>query len=335
MLIGLIMVWMVLPSVAYSQTMVKIGNYTGCSNTEVLVPVEVEHFEDISAITIYIQCDTANFDYIDIVNVNDAFSSGDFMAGVNNKSQIVLLWNTLPPAANLDNGVLCNIHLLLKKETVNFNFQQNSEIVQSDFTIIENVEYVDGLLVSLNSYNIDPVSQTVVEESSASIKMQELPDSINCQWQIQNDDIWTDLEDLPPYTGVKTSQLSIESVSLQMNEKFFRCLLSNDFCVDGSSESQLLVTPNGVIEVNGQLNTVSVYPNPVNTLLNCHFNESVLNTELKMVNSKGVIIMSKQLGDMFSGDKLSLNISDFNAGQYILQLFSKGKRISDLKIIKT
>lgn len=334
-LTGLIMIWMVLPSETYAQAEVKIGSYTGCSNTDVLIPVEVEHFEDIAAITLYIQVDTANFEYVGIENANEAFSSGDFVAGVNTQSQLVITWISLPPGANLESGILCDIRILLKKETVNFNFQENSEIVQSDLTIIENVKYSDGLLITLNSYNIDPISQTVLEESPASIEVLELPESINCQWQKMEDENWIDLEELSPYSGVNTSKLSIESVSLEMHDKFFRCLLSNDFCSDGSVESELFVTPNGVSEVIGQTNTVSVYPNPVLTQLNCHFNASVLNAELKLVNSKGVSVMSKQLSDVFAGDKISLNISDIKAGLYILQLFSNGKKIADLKIIKT
>lgn len=334
-LAGVIMLGVVLPSESYAQTVVGIYNNTACSNTEALIPVEVENFEDIVALTIYIQVDTTRIDFIGVENVNSVFSSGNFVTGINASGQIVLTWISLPPGANLDNGVLCYIRVLLKKNTVEFDFLENSEIAQSDLTIIENVEYFDGILTKLNSYNIDPISQTVLEESPASIEVLELPESINCQWQKMEDENWINLEEFSPYSGVNTSKLSIESVSLEMHDKLFRCLLSNDFCSDGSVESELFVTPNGVSEVIGQTNTVNVYPNPVLTQLNCHFNASVLNAELKLVDSKGVSVMSKQLSDVFAGDELSLNFNEIKAGLYILQLFSNGKKIMDLKIMKT
>ena len=41
----LIVLMVILSLSTVGQIIVKIGNYTGCSNTEVLIPVEIENFE--------------------------------------------------------------------------------------------------------------------------------------------------------------------------------------------------------------------------------------------------------------------------------------------------
>ena len=70
---------MVLPLVSISQPVLKIDDYFGCSSTEVVIPIKIENFNDISALTVYIGIDTSNIEYIGLENINDAFSSGMFV----------------------------------------------------------------------------------------------------------------------------------------------------------------------------------------------------------------------------------------------------------------
>ena len=331
------MAWVVLPLNAFSQPVVKIDHYTGCGNTEILIPLEVEHFEDVAALTLFIGVDTANVEYVDVQDINDVFSTGDFTAGINLESEIITLtWISLI-AANLESGLMCNIRVLLKKDAVTFDFQENCEIARSDLTIIDDVEYQDGTLVALSSFiTPDPVSQTVEEGSQATIELVGPTDGIVFQWQEKEDENWFNIEDAPPYSGVQSPQLSMSAVLADMNGKVFRCLLSNSICSEGSKESELFVIPTGVEELNGRrkIAPMQVYPNPVDEYLNCVFNTNVTSAELRLVNAEGVIVSHQQLGDIVSGKVLSLRLTDVKPGIYVLQLFKNGQVIADMKVLR-
>ena len=335
-LTGLMMALLVLPASVIGQPVVKIGNYAGCTNTEILIPVEIEDFEDVGAITIYIGVDTDNIDYVGIENINDVFSSGDFVGGINLEGQFISFnWFSGTPAY-LESGIMCEIRVLFKKETVEFNFLDNCEIARSNLTVIDDVEYIDGTLVELSSLTPDPVTQTAAEGSNATIELPGLPDGISCQWQESEDGNWVNIIDAPPYSGVQTSKLSIQSVSAEMNEDLYRCLLSNGDCSDGSTVSELFIIPAGVGELNGEnkIAPMHVYPNPFDEHLTCVFNINVSSAELRIIDTNGVIKNYYKLGDVIAGKVLSLQIDNTKTGIYILQLFNNGKIINEMKVLR-
>ncbi len=331
---GLTLAWVVLPQNVFSQPKLKIGHYKGCSNTEMLIPIEIIDFEDINSLTLHIDVNAANVEYVSIDNINDAFSNGDFVGGDNVEGQISLNWFS-SIAANVDSGLMCNIRVLLKQDTSNFNFRNNCEITQG-LNVIEGVEYFNGLIFAMNTYAIDPVSQTLLEGSPATIKMLDLSEEISCQWQEMKEENWMNLEDTPSYSGVLTSQLSIESVTVEMNSGLFRCLLSNDVCSDRSSESELFVIPSGINELNGQGNSkfFLVYPNPVKGYLKCFFTSNIQKADLRLINLKGQIVLHRHLGNIISGEEISLKMANFSSGDYVLQLSKNNKLISVIKVIK-
>ncbi len=333
---GLVMAWVVLPLIVFSQPVLKIDHNAGCYNTETLIPVELEHFEDVAAFTLYIGVNTANVEFVGVEDVNEVFVTGDFVGGVNLESQtIVLNWASFTPV-NLENGLMCKIRVLFKSDAVNFDFQDNCEIVRSDLSIIENVEYVDGSLVTLSSFTVDPATQTILEGESVTIQVTDLIEGISTQWQKKENENWSDLADAPPYSGAQTTKLSIQSVSASLNSSLFRCKLSSSTCSDGSTESELLVTPNDVDELNGpaKVTPIKIYPNPVDKHLNCVFNANVSSAELRLVNIHGVILNQLQLGDIISGKVISLRVENAEAGIYVVQLLSGGQIIADLKVLK-
>ena len=335
-LTGLMMALLVLPAGVISQPVVKIGNYAGCINKEILIPVEIRDFEDVGAITIYIGVDTDNIDYVGIENINDVFSSGDFVGGINHEGQFISFnWFSATPAY-LESGIMCDIRILFKNEPVEFNFLDNCEIARSDLSVIDDVEYIDGSLVELSSLTPDPVTQTITEGSLATIELPGLSDGISCQWQENESGNWINIIDAPPYSGVQTSKLSIQSVSAEMNEGLYRCLLSNNDCSGGSVESELFVILSDVGELNGhnKIAPMHVYPNPFDEHLSCIFNINVPSAELRLIDTNGVIKNYFKLGDVIAGKVLSLQIDNTKTGIYILQLFNNGKVINEMKVLR-
>lgn len=336
MLIGVMAAWIFFPANAFTQPVVKISHGTACSNTEILVPVTIKHFEDVATFSLFIKVDTAAMDFLDVENVNDLFASGSFLGSINLENQIIILnWMSLS-AVNIDSGLLCTIRILLKKDSVNFDFQENCEMARSDLSVIQNVVYIDGSRVPLSSYSAIPATQSLLDGSTATIQLAGLADGVSCQWQRKEGAHWTNLMATPPFSGVQTSQLSIQPVSTALDSSLFRGLLSNGICSEGSQVSQLLVMPEDVKEWNTLTNPslLHIYPNPVNKILHCTFSNNVIFAELRLINAEGVVLSRQQVENVVAGKKLSIDFSQVKSGIYFLQLFSHDKKMATVKVLR-
>ncbi len=334
-LTGLIIAWMVLPTIATSQPVVNIGSVTSCSE-EVVIPINVKNFTNIAAITLYIGVDTDIIEYVGIEDIDDAFSSGNFVGGVSIEDHLITLsWMSLT-AATIDSGVMCGIRISQKADSVNFNFRSNCEIANSDLIIIDNVEYEDGTLIALDSFILNPDSQSVLEGDTVTFELFDIPTNVFCQWQQYVDNSWTNIQDAPPYFGVQTSTLVIKSTSVDMNNTTFRCLLSNDVCSVGSNSSLLLVTPNsiGKLESFEKSAVLEVFPNPVDTQFNCRFNVNVQRGVLKLVNSGGKEMFYSEIQNVSAGDQILVDADSLKTGVYVLQLLVNNRLMSSVKIIR-
>ena len=325
-----------LPTLAVGQVVVKMGEYAGCSNTEIGIPIGVENFEDVAALTLYIKVNTDQVEFVGVENINEVFLSGDFFGEINLQSQVITLtWFSMTPV-NLDDGIMCSIRVLLKGDFVNLNFQNECEIGRSDLSVIDNVEYRNGTLAALNNMEVDPVSQSLIEGSKATITVIGLPGQVTCQWQVGQGEDWTNLTETSPYSGTQTPQLDIQPVSAGMTNYFYRCLLTSNSCSEGSLSSELLVTPNGVGGWNGNIESAAllVYPNPVASHLNCTVNADLPSAEWIVVTIAGTKVLYQQLGDLTSGQELLLNTADLNQGIYIIKLMSRGKLVAVQKFLR-
>jgi cohesin domain-containing protein len=331
-LIGLLIGLLGTPTNLLSQTKVKIGNIYSCSNTEVIVPVEMENFEDIGAYTIYIEVNTENIEYIDVEGINEVFSNGSFVYNFLPQNQYITFnWTSLS-GVSIESGVLCNLRVKLKEGQMTFAFLPKCEIVRSDLSIINDVRFINGNIVALNSILPDPVSQTLAESSSATIELPKLADNISYQWQINSGNGWINLSDNSNYSGVQTSKLVIQSVTSDMDNTYYRSLLTSGTCSEASETSELFVTISSLTEKN-VMESIVAYPVPATDQLNCSFISNVTDAELRLENLYGERVLIKNIGNVTTGEIVSLTTANVGSGVHILRLYSGGNWISNNKII--
>jgi hypothetical protein len=226
---------------------------------------------------------------------------------------------------------MCNIRVLLKNNSVNLTFKDNCEIVNSNLSIIENVDYIDGYIATMSSVELNPVFQSITENASANIDIIGPTSNILCQWQKYSNDQWIDLMEEPPYSGVNTFILSIESVSADMNSTMYRGVLSNNICSEATMESELIVIGSSLDEQNMDA-IMHVYPNPAHGYLNCIFNENIQGVELRLVSMSGKLLFKQKVENIISGKKISINIENIESGKYILNLYNNSGLISSSKL---
>ena len=331
-LLGLIIGLLVLPISLISQTGLSIGDIYSCSNTEVKVPVHMENFKNVAAYTIFIGIDVSNIEYIDVEDINEVFSNGSFVYNFMPQQQAITFnWTSLA-GVTIDEGLLCNLKVKIKEDQSSFTFLPNCEIVTADLSIIEDVTYVNGNTAAFNSIQPDPVSQSLSESSHATIELHGLNDDVSYQWQINTGDGWSNLSDNSNYSGVQTSMLDILSVTKEMDNTYYRSLIISETCSEASVTSELFVTINALDE-NNVKGSMLVYPVPATNQLNCSFNSSFKDAELRLENLYGELVLTKNIGHIESGESIPLSITNIVDGVYILRLTSGNTWISNNKII--
>ncbi len=327
-----LIVMVVLPAIVISQPVVKMGDTTGCSTNEMLIPVFVENMENIAALTLYISTDTNVVKYIGVEDVNEAFSTGDFIGGENGGNQTVILnWFSLTPA-NIENGLMCNVRFLVKGGgSVNFDFQDNCEFIDPDLNVVGGVQYVNGSLTALNSLVPEPALQTILEGNPVSIELSGTIEGISYQWQLKNEeDGWTDLENDTHYSGVTTPKLVINATA-DMDGNLYRCSLSNGACSEGTSESELMVTTSGLSEPLKKGTGLLVYPVPVTGELTCEVSFSISSGKLVLTDISGRVLKQKR----FSNERtFVIQMSDFTSGVYFVHLYRGKSLIASQKVLK-
>ena len=328
-------VLVLLPVAVLSQPVVKIGNIAGCENTQILIPVEITNMENIAALTLYIKVDTNVVDYVGIEDVNEAFSTGEFVGGENKSNQEIILNWMSTTAANLESGVMCNIRVLMKNGSSDFIFLDKSEFAYPDLSIVSGVEYVNGSLHALSSINLEPATQSLIEGNNATIRLTGAVEGVNMQWQMKTDDNWIDLMDDATYSGVNSAVLALNSVSKEMNESLYRCILLVGNCLEETAESELLVGPNNINSQKSQVKQpVMVYPNPAGKILNCRINKDVSKGEIRLVNLNGMVINRQQLCKITIGEEMTMDVANIVSGVYFLQLYDDSKLISSVRVLR-
>ena len=327
---------MVFNTVAVSQPSVRMQKITGCSNTEILIPIEIVNMQNIAALTLFIKVDTNTVEYVGVEDVNEAFATGDFVGGENQQAQLFTVnWFSLSPAT-IDSGLICNIRVVLKGNSCDLLFEDDCEFVNPDLTTVDGVEYIDGSILALGSYVPDPLSQTVLEGSDVSISLPTLAGGLTLHWQQAADEAWFNLEENATFKGVETTELLINSVSKDMNETRFRCLISNNECAEGTVESELYVTPSAVNNKLDQnyISPLQVYPNPVGNTLNCTINSNINNGKVVLTSSGGEVIKVVKLSNVYFGDTKTIEMMDVSTGAYFVSLFDQQKMISTITVIR-
>ncbi len=64
------------------------------------------------------------------------------------------------------------------------------------------------------------------------------------------------------------------------------------------------------------------------------FTSNIQNADLRLINLKGQVVLRHHLGNIISGEEVSLNMANLSSGNYILQLSKDNKMISAIKVIK-
>lgn len=331
----------VLSPYLYSQTTaLTVGTGVVCPDEEVLVPIDVTDFIDIGAFTIFIGYDTTVLTFIEHLNENTETQGIYSNAMVTPSAQIGISWSSFN-SASISSGKLLDLKFHYHTESCSLNFNQGCELVNSSLEVVDFTSTNGSILQSDPVITQHPLDVMIDEGDNATFSVYASEVS-SYQWQISEDQgmTWNDISNNIQFEGVNSSTLTINTVSLEMNENEIRCYLCYENCCIYSEPAFLSVNQLSVYHQYESTNNkmLTVYPNPCSTyaVLSCN------------IYSKGQLIVKiyDYLGNYYPlVDKVveagkcdfEIDISSFKHGIYFCSyelINSSERQICIKKLIK-
>jgi hypothetical protein len=189
----------------------------------------------------------------------------------------------------------------------------NGCTVSSQATIIEPAQVVVS----------SPKDTTVLIQTKAELVASTNQTASKYQWQSNTGTGYQNLENVFQYSGVKTSKLTIDNITLANHNQPFRCIIETNGCFDTTAIAVLSVRTNVGVDEEFDSETCRVYPNPTGDseellvqLENVH--SQVLNIEL--LDMMG--ISRVQTGIQSQNGIFPIAVSGIAKGMYIVRVIT-------------
>ena len=139
---------------------------------------------------------------------------------------------------------------------------------------------------------------------------------------------------LAEYSGHFTPDALPAPVTAYSGKMFLTFSTSHEVNFDGWAANYNTI-PVGVKDVNEDIHSVKVYPNPANNLLNISFiPKSETNVRVQLQNTEGKIIYSQDIQNIKNKLLHTINISQMAAGIYVVIINSDKSIIREKIIVK-
>lgn len=246
-----------------------------CNETSVTIPVTMENFTDVGAISLYIGYDTTELEFTGLQNIHPEFGGLLYNAMTYPSPQLGISWTSLA-GASVSSGVLFEMVFEYTGNPTDLAFNPGCEIVTSDLEVIE-VNYMGGSVNPLILLTLQPEDVQVTAPESVQFQIT-TQGGENFKWQISQDDgaNFIDVTNNDIYQGANSEVLTIASTNPGMNGSIFRCRISSGACTKYSGEA-LLSVEGAVqeIELSAGWNSLSTYVTPNNDNLESVFAEII------------------------------------------------------------
>ena len=80
---------LLIPKEGYTQPRVNIPSSAGCNGEDLLVPVRVENFFDITALTLHITLEKSKVTFLDVDNIHPALKDGNIYTNYQDEDSVL------------------------------------------------------------------------------------------------------------------------------------------------------------------------------------------------------------------------------------------------------
>ena len=183
-----------------------------------------------------------------------------------------------------------------------------------------------NLTISPLNLDVQPVSETVVENSEVIFTVNSNTFGASYQWQTDTGSGFVNISNGGQYSGATSNTLTVQAITPNNNNQLFRCLVSTTSCSTTSEVATLFVEE--IVGVDALATDVKIYPNPTTDHISIQANAGLLGSVYQVYNSTGKLILS---GNIQSKLQL-ISLQEFPTGMYLLTI-DKQRNLS-FKIVK-
>ena len=183
-----------------------------------------------------------------------------------------------------------------------------------------------NLTISPLSIDVQPLSETVVENSEVIFTVNSNTFGASYQWQTNTGNGFVNITNGGQYSGSTNDTLIVSAITSNNDNQLFRCIVSTATCSSTSDVATLFVEV--VLGIDALTNNVSIYPNPTADNIIIKANSELLGNNYQVYNSTGILILS---GNIHS-DLQMISLQEFPIGMYLLTLENKLNK--SIKIVK-
>jgi hypothetical protein len=187
----------------------------------------------------------------------------------------------------------------------------NGCTVSSQATIIEPAQVVVS----------SPKDTTVLIQTKAELVASTNQTASKYQWQSNTGTGYQNLENVFQYSGVKTSKLTIDNITLANHNQPFRCIIETNGCYDTTAIAILTVRTNVGIDEQGDSPSLLVYPNPTGESDELLVQFGNLQSQILTIELLDMMGISRvQTGIQSQNGIFPIKISDIAKGMYIVRV---------------
>jgi hypothetical protein len=185
-----------------------------------------------------------------------------------------------------------------------------------------------NLTISAVGINVQPISETTVENSEVIFTVNSTSPTANFQWQLNSGSGFSNIANGGQFSGATSNTLTVTGVTLSNNNQQYRCIVSSETCASTSDVATLTVEE--IVGMNGSNTeqTVSVYPNPVNDILYLNSNAENQGLGYKVFDNTGRTVLS----GVISSNLHPIEMNELPSGLYFIVLNNQMKQ--SFKVIK-
>ncbi len=318
----------------HGQPQFKIADGRYCEGHEVLLPVLVDGFDQISSFTLYLGYNPQVVAFNEIEERHEQFNTGSLMSTLhenNGDPMLIITWvesNNNP--ATVPSGALFHMRFTYTDGQSPVFFKQGCEISIGMAPVTE-AEFVDGTIAPVE-ITLHPQDQFVAQDQQAAFTVQ-VNGAAQYRWLMNDGENWITLADDDHYIGATGNELLINNVPKDFHNQLYRCEVTVGDCSFFSEIAMLTVSALSTGELPASSGFV-VYPNPFTDELNIRLHENGAHLSgWRLLAPNGEMIAGQRAVSIT--DKVSVTgLSGLSAGVYFLQVFNDGLQTGTAKLLK-
>lgn len=308
--------------VATAFPVATIGQAASCPADIVSVPVYAGDLFDIIEFNFNISFDTTELTFLELENIHPDLQSGEMVTSpLVGQPGITIHWNNENPIT-VSNGMLFQMVLFYESATQTLSFEEGTVVINSSFNPLT-ITLNDGMI---NQYIIpyiilQPVNDTVLKNGIAEFTV-EATEAVSFQWLVSDDggNSWNELDDALPYYNTQTPVLTISPASFELHENQYACRLASNYCFVYSDPAVLIIDTLTFISEQQVKDFISVYPNPVNDMINIEIRHNPEWILFELYTVDGKLVLSENRIGIHGASSYKLDISGTSGNLFLLKM---------------